>query len=70
MQNTIEIKLDTYNKISDKNFRNYEELFFSEIFFKTLKQTSEYETNDSMHFLLIAEITSYPKLIWGKTLGN
>lgn len=52
MQNTIEIKLDTYNKISDKNFKNYEELFFSDIFFAAVKQTSEYEADDSLHFFV------------------
>lgn len=48
MKKAFQIKLDTYADISDKNFENYSELFFEDVFWKALKEIPEYETDETL----------------------
>lgn len=52
MAEAIEIKLNTYNEISNENFENYQEFFFSDVFFNGLKYTKEYESDEALKFLV------------------
>ncbi|MGO5097463.1 VWA domain-containing protein [Agathobaculum sp. LCP25S3_E8] len=52
MSTAMKIKLDTYTEISNENFKNYSEFFFEDIFFKTLKNTQEYATDDAFAFFV------------------
>lgn len=48
MRKAFTIKLDTYGEVSDDNFDNFSELFFSDIFWKVLKQTEDYEKDETL----------------------
>lgn len=52
MSTAMKIKLDTYVEISNENFENYSEFFFEDVFFKTLKNTQEYATDDAFAFFV------------------
>lgn len=52
MAKAMQIKLDTYSDISQKNFNNYESFFFSNVFFNIIKKTSEYESDEGLKFLV------------------
>ena len=52
MSTAMKIKLDTYTEISNENFENYSEFFFEDIFFKALKNTPEYATDDTFAFFV------------------
>lgn len=52
MSTAMEIKLDTYTEISNENFGNYSEFFFEDVFFKALKNTQEYATDDTFAFFV------------------
>ena len=54
LKTIIEIKLDTYKDVSDKNFKNYEELLFSDAFFSSVKNLPGYEKDDSFKFFVDA----------------
>lgn len=54
MEKALEIKLDTYRDISDKNYKNYEEFFFSDVFFNIVKQMPEYEEDAALKFFVDA----------------
>ena len=42
MSEAIEIKLNTYAEISNKNFDKYSEFFFTDVLFTIIKQTPQY----------------------------
>lgn len=50
MSKAMTIKLDTYQEITEQNYKNYEEFFFSDVFFDAVKQTSEYAKDSSFKF--------------------
>lgn len=52
MAEAIRIKLDTYSKISNENYKEYQEFFFSDVFFNVLKQTPEYESDEALKFFV------------------
>lgn len=52
MEKALEIKLDTYQDVSDKNYKNYEEFFFSDVFFNAVKKMPEYEEDESLKYLV------------------
>lgn len=52
MSKAMEIKLDTYSEISNENFENYKEFFFTEVFFDVVKQTVEYESDETLSFFV------------------
>ncbi len=43
MERALEIKLETYSEIGNKNFQNYGQFFFNEILFDALKMSELYE---------------------------
>ena len=81
MERAMEIKLNTYNEISNENFKNYEKYFFEDVFFTALKQTNDYTANANFKFLVdcgdkvVSTITTL-KSSWelgagiGKLIGN
>lgn len=44
------VKLETYADISEENFQDYEEFFFSNILFTALKNTPEYASDEMIKF--------------------
>jgi hypothetical protein len=52
MKKAFEIRLKEYNKISNENFENFEEFFFSDMFFDLLKQIPEYAEDDTLRFFV------------------
>lgn len=54
MKEAMEIKLETYQDVSDKNYKNYEEFFFSDVFFDAVKQLPEYEDDEALKYLVDA----------------
>lgn len=54
MKEAMEIKLETYQDISDKNYKNYEEFFFSDVFFDAVKQMPEYEDDEALKYFIDA----------------
>lgn len=48
MSSAFKIKLDTYADVSNENFRNYEEFFFSDVFFEVVKNMPEYENDEAL----------------------
>lgn len=81
MSEAIEIKLNSYIEVSNENFENYSEFFFSDVFFTVLKQTPEYSTNENVKFFVdcgdkILSIAGTLKGSWdlgkliGKLVGN
>lgn len=52
MNAAYKIKLDSYADVSEENFKNYEEFFFSDIFFEALKNVPEYEKDESLKFFV------------------
>lgn len=73
----MDIKLDTYSKISSENYKNYQEFFFEDIFFDVLKQTPEYKSDDTLRFFVdmgdeaISKVSVW-KSSWelGKAIGT
>lgn len=54
MKEAMEIKLETYQDVSDKNYKNYEEFFFSDVFFDSVKQMPEYEDDEALKYFIDA----------------
>lgn len=54
MKEAMEIKLETYQDVSDKNYKNYEEFFFSDVFFDAVKQLPEYEDDEALKYFIDA----------------
>lgn len=52
MSEALEIKLSTYAEISNENFKEYSEFFFSDIFFEILKQTPQYNLDENIKFFV------------------
>ena len=52
MTSAMKIKLETYSDISEKNFQNYSEFFFKDMFFEALKLTEEYATDEGFQFFV------------------
>lgn len=52
MSKAMKIKLDTYSEISNENFENYKEFFFTDVFFEVAKQTAEYESDETLSFFV------------------
>lgn len=52
MMFAFEKQLSTYLDISDKNFENYEEFFFTDFQFNVLKKTQDYASDDSIKFFV------------------
>ena len=52
MSKAMAIKLDSYANISNENFSNYSEFFFTNILFDLIKQTDEYVSDDTMRFFV------------------
>lgn len=52
MTSAMKIKLETYSDISEKNFQNYSECFFKDMFFEALKLTEEYATDEGFQFFV------------------
>ena len=52
MSEAFEIKLDTYLDVSNENFENYNEFFFSDVFFTILKQSSQYSSDENIKFFV------------------
>lgn len=52
MTSAMKIKLETYSGISQKNFQNYSEFFFKDMFFEALKLTEEYATDEGFQFFV------------------
>ena len=52
MSEAIEIKLSTYIEVSNENFENYSEFFFSDVFFTILKQSPQYSSDENMKFFV------------------
>lgn len=48
----MNIKLNTYNEVSNENFENYSEFFFEDVFLSAIKQTPEYASDDSLKFFV------------------
>lgn len=81
MSEAIEIKLDTYVEISNENFEKYSEFFFTDAFFTIIKQTPQYNSDESVKFFVdcgdnIVSKYSTLKSSWelgkliGKLVGN
>ena len=77
LSKAIKIKLNTYSKISNENFKNYEEFFFSDGLFAAIKQTSDYASDESLKFFTeCGEKVFVLKDAWdlgvsiGKMVGN
>lgn len=54
MKEAMEIKLETYQDVSDKNYKDYEEFFFSDVFFESVKQMPEYEDDRALKYFIDA----------------
>lgn len=54
MKEAMQIKLETYQDVSDKNYKNYEEFFFSDVFFDAVKQLPEYEDDEALKYFIDA----------------
>lgn len=68
LEKALEIKLDTYRDISDKNYKNYEEFFFSDVFFNVVKQMPEYETDEALKYFVDVGDTIVSKVgTWGSS---
>lgn len=52
MREAIKIKLDTYKNVSEENFKNYKNFFFSNVFLDTIKQMPEYKTDAALRYLV------------------
>ncbi len=52
MSEAIEIKLNTYIDVSNENFENYSEFFFSDVFFTILKQSPQYSSDENIKFFV------------------
>lgn len=52
MGKALEIKLSTYQDVTNKNYKNYEEFFFSDVFFDTVKQMPEYEEDEALKYFV------------------
>ena len=52
MERAIEIKLDTYKNVSEKNYENYEEFFFSDVFFEAIRQRTEYTEDEALKYFV------------------
>ncbi len=52
MSKAMKIKLDTYSEISNENFENFKEFFFTDVFFEVAKQTAEYESDETLRFFV------------------
>lgn len=52
LEEAIKVKLNTYQDISDENYENYEEFFFTDVFFNAAKQNSEYQTDEGFKFFV------------------
>ena len=50
MSKAFDIMLESYKDISEENFQNYSEFFFSDILFDAIKLTPEYATDESLKF--------------------
>lgn len=85
MKTAMKLKLDTYSKVLDENFENYAEFFFTDVFFDSLKLTSEYDSDEDFKVLVdcgsdfadkVKEFFLNPKKAWdlgiaiGKLVGN
>ena len=77
MSTAMKIKLDTYTEISNENFKNYSEFFFEDVFFKALKNTQEYASDDAFAFFVdggnsIVEKIGFLNASWelGKQIGT
>ncbi len=77
LKRAMEIKLETYNNVSDTNYYNYQELFFDDIFFDGLRQIPDYETDPSFQFMVdtgddLISKASYLGTSWelGKMIGT
>ena len=67
MQEAMEIKLETYQDVSDKNYKNYEEFFFSDVFLDLVKQMPEYEDDEALKYFIDAGDNIVSKV---STLGS
>lgn len=47
MKEAMYFKLSTYTEVENKNFDNYSEFFFDSVFFPSLKQTSQYGSDEN-----------------------
>lgn len=54
MKEALEIKFETYQDVSNKNYKNYEEVFFSDVFFDLVKQMPEYEEDEALKYFIDA----------------
>ena len=77
MSEAIEIKLNTYAEISNKNFDKYSEFFFTDVLFTIIKQTPQYNSDESVKFFVdcgdnIVSKYSTLKSSWdlGKLIGT
>ena len=77
LSKAIKIKLETYSNISNENFENYEEFFFSDGLFAAIKQTPDYASDESLKFFTeCGEKVFILKDAWdlgvsiGKMVGN
>lgn len=81
MSKAFMMKLDTYADVSDKNCQNYGEMFFTDIFWETLRQTQDYENDKTFKEFVDAgegfvSKVEYIKDSWelalgiGKLVGN
>lgn len=52
MSEAMEIKLSTYTEVSNENFKNYSEFFFSDVFFTSLKQAPQYNSDVNFKFFV------------------
>lgn len=52
MSEAMEIKLSTYIDVSNENFKNYSEFFFSDVFFTILKQSPQYSSDENIKFFV------------------
>lgn len=52
MKEALKIKLDTYKNVSEQNFKNYENFFFSNVFLSTIKQMPQYKTDAALKCLV------------------
>ena len=67
MKKALEIKLETYQDISKENFENYEEFFFSDIFFDAVKETPQYADDETLKYFVDTGDDLFSKL---GTLGS
>lgn len=85
MKTAMQMKLDTYSDVLDKNFENYTEFFFTDVFFDALKLSAEYDSDEDFKVLVdcgnnfadkVKEFFLNPKKAWdlgiaiGTLVGN